>query len=181
MSQTASTDQSFQLRKLEASTTDQEIVWLMLMHAAHEDEVNKVKTFAPLQPYAQNFGQEKGDFGLVALDGDLAIGAAWVRELGVNGFASFHLKDNDNFDELKAMPELAIACLPENRRKGVGYSLLTSLLQSAKDKNHPGVCLSCRESNPAMRLYERVGFVKVPRTEYTNRAGGISITMQYLF
>ena len=178
---TASGEESLLFRPLKA-TSDQEIVWQMLMHAAHEEDLEAVKTSSLLQPYAKEFGLEEGDVGVLALTGDgkVPVGAAWVRPLGVNGFATAHLKDSDDFQELKSLPELAIACLPEQRGKGLGTSLLTALFEAAKDK-HPGICLSCRADNPAIRLYERVGFVTVPGTELINRVGGKSVTMQYLF
>lgn len=169
--------------RLLQSHTDQAIVWGMLMHAAHESDLNAVKTNELLQPYAQDFGLQEGDLGVVALtcSGDVAVGAAWVRSLGVRGFATAHLEDSRDFQELKSLPELAIACLPEHRGKGVGSSLLTTLLQAARDESYPGICLSCRGDNPALKLYERMGFVKVPGTELTNRAGGTSVTMKYMF
>jgi ribosomal protein S18 acetylase RimI-like enzyme len=171
-------------RPLEATTMDQDIVWQMLLHAAHEDDVAQVKTNPLLQPYAQSFGHQQGDLGIVATTtiDHSPVGAAWVRALGTNGFASAHLKDDDvSFTELKTLPELAIACLPDHRGKGIGSSLLKQLLESARRKKYPGICLSCRTDNAAMKLYERIGFVIVPGTTQTNRVGGTSVTMKYMF
>jgi len=162
-------DGVFQIRPLEASSSDQAIVWQFLQHAAHESDLDQVKAKPLLLPYAQNFGHQEGDLGIVAITPktQFPIGAAWIRALGDNGLATAHLEDKDVFVALKSFPELAIACLPEHRGKGVGSALLQALIQAAQtNKNrYPGICLSCRKGNPAMRLYERVGFTIVPGTE----------------
>ncbi|CAB9497081.1 Acetyltransferase (GNAT) family [Seminavis robusta] len=175
----------------------QDIVWQMLMHAAHENDLEQVKANSLLQPYAQDFGQQKGDIGVGAItkkqedDEVVPIGAAWVRFLPGVGFATAHLKqkdghDNDNkpeFQMVLELPELAIACLPEYRGMGVGSSLLKRLFEVVQQEKggYKGICLSCRSDNPALRLYERVGFVNVEGSELTNRAGGTSLTLMYLF
>lgn len=54
-------------------------------------------------------------------------------------------------------PELSIAILPEHRGQGVGRQLLTRLLASARLR-YPAVSLSVDARNPAVRLYEHLGF-----------------------
>jgi ribosomal protein S18 acetylase RimI-like enzyme len=180
---------------------DQEIVWKILMNAAHETELEDVKSNPLLQPYAQSFGRQPGDIGVVAIattrpptspenhhledatfseNDDVAVGAAWVRLLAGNGFAASVLEDPT---PVKNMPELAIACLPEYRGQAIGSNLLRALLRAVKEEsNYPGVCLSCREDNrPAMKLYERMGFTVVPESKTTNRTGGTSVTMKHVF
>jgi ribosomal protein S18 acetylase RimI-like enzyme len=170
---------------------DQALVWQFLMHAAQESDLEEVKRNPLLQPYAQNFGEQKGDIGVVALEqragGEepMAIGAAWVRFLPGVGFATAHLKkddDNEEFQVVHGLPELAISCLPEYRGRGVGSSLLRTLCAKVQEtSNYQGIVLSCRDNNPALRLYERVGFVKVEGSDHGNRTGGISLTMKYMF
>lgn len=172
--------------------TDQEIVWRVLMNAAHETDLAEVKENSLLQPYAQYFGNKEGDIGVAAIDENAAdnfednanpkvAGAAWVRLLREKGFAASVLDDPTRVHN---MPELAIACLPEYRGQGIGSNLLRKLLRAVKEQNsskYDGVCLSCREGNPAMKLYERLGFTVLQGSKTTNRTGGSSLTMVHVF
>ena len=74
--------------------------------------------------------------------------------------------------------ELAIAVLPEYRDRGIGTQLLNKLLEAAQ--NHfPAISLSVRSDNPAVGLYQRLGFVRVEDSDKSNRVGGSSVTMVY--
>jgi len=53
-------------------------------------------------------------------------------------------------------------------------------LAAARPK-YRGISLNVRRSNPAVRLYERLGFRKVPGSEMVNRVGGVSIIMEVVF
>jgi ribosomal protein S18 acetylase RimI-like enzyme len=53
-----------------------------------------------------------------------------------------------------------IALLPQYRNAGIGSSLIRTLLEEAK-RTGKVVRLHVVEGNPAQRLYERLGFVKV--------------------
>jgi len=55
---------------------------------------------------------------------------------------------------------LDIALLPEHRGKGIGSRLMTTILNEAKESGLP-VRIHVERSNPAMRLYRRLGFSKV--------------------
>jgi ribosomal protein S18 acetylase RimI-like enzyme len=59
-------------------------------------------------------------------------------------------------DEIRLMD---IALLPEFRNQGIGQSLIQGLVDEARRTNK---LLSCyvEDSNPAKRLYERLGFVE---------------------
>ncbi len=59
------------------------------------------------------------------------------------GLASIHIID--------------IALLPEHRRAGIGSHLLAELLAEG-DREGKAVSLHVEHFNPAMRLYERLGF-----------------------
>ena len=52
-----------------------------------------------------------------------------------------------------------IALLPEYRNKRIGSGLINTLLEEADKTNRP-VQLHVETFNPAMRLYQRLGFVK---------------------
>jgi ribosomal protein S18 acetylase RimI-like enzyme len=61
-----------------------------------------------------------------------------------------HKREN----ELRIMD---IALLPEFRGQGIGSRLLSNILQESKNLNLP-VTIHVEQFNPAMRLYQRMGF-----------------------
>lgn len=103
-----------------------------------------------------------GDLGVIALDGQRPVGAAWVRLMTANdpgyGFVE------------AATPELAMGVLRAWRGQGVGSRLLHALIAAARKQGLPSLSLSVEPDNYARRLYERVGFRQV------NEMGG-SLTM----
>lgn len=70
--------------------------------------------------------------------------------------------------------------LPEYRGNGIGTHLLSSVLDAAK-AIYPAISLSVRKTNPALRLYQRLGFKFVEGSDTINRTGGISGTMKLDF
>jgi predicted GNAT family N-acyltransferase len=72
-------------------------------------------------------------------------------------------------------PELSIGILPEFRARGIGGQLLDALLSMSRSRVC-SVALSVRADNPAVRLYRRIGFKEIGRTE--NRVGGSSLVMR---
>ncbi len=116
-----------------------------------------------LARYVRDWGQAD-DRGFIAMDaeGKEAIGAAWLRLLR---------GDNKGFGYVgETTPELSVAVLPEYRGRGIGASLLTQLLQAASN-HHAAVSLSVAAENPALRLYQRLGFDVVATS-------GTSLTMK---
>lgn len=97
--------------------------------------------------YYVGFGTEPGDDGRIAeTAAGTPIGAAWVRQVEGYGFVD---------DET---PELGIAVVGDRRGDGVGTRLLASLLAAT-----PRCSLSVDDRNPALQLYERMGFERVRR------------------
>ncbi len=98
-----------------------------------------------LRRYVEDFGHREGDAGLIAMDQGVPIGAVWVRRFPPNrpgyGFVD------------EATPELSIAVKETERDRGVGTTLLESMLASV-----PRVSLSVDRRNRAIRLYRRLGF-----------------------
>ncbi|EDX85004.1 acetyltransferase, GNAT family [Synechococcus sp. PCC 7335] len=150
---------------------DEPVLWEMLMHAAHESSVEAVKANPDLAQYVLEWGRA-GDLGVIAKQDKAAVGAAWVRLWSAENQGYGYVSDD--------IPELAIAVVPRMRGQGIGTVLLSKILQLARP-HFPAVCLSIRQDNPALRLYERTGFVKFAGSEVTNRAGGVSFTMLYRF
>ena len=64
-----------------------------------------------------------------------------------------------------------IAVLPENRECGIGYSLLSKMVDIARYKGANRIFLEVRESNlAAVSLYKKLGFANIGRRRnyYTN-------------
>ncbi len=91
----------------------------------------------------------RGDQAFIAQNEKQPVGAVWSRifpktEPGY-GFVA------------EDVPELSMALVASSRGQGVGTRLLNSMIQELK-KHHRGVSLSVDRSNPAFRLYQRMGF-----------------------
>ena len=102
-----------------------------------------------LARYVSGWGR-RGDDGIIAVaSNDEPIGAAWLR------LWAEHDHGYGFIDTLT--PELSMAVRPEVRGCGIGTELLRLLLQRA-DESYDRVALSVSPQNPAVRLYERLGF-----------------------
>ena len=95
----------------------------------------------------------RGDRGVIAEDGTTPVGAAWFR-LWTTDHHSYGFVD-------AATPELGIAVSLQHRRNGIGRALLRDLIAIASADRFPAVSLSVNPLNPARRLYESIGFLKV--------------------
>lgn len=165
---------TYTLRSIEAS--DEAFLWQMLFYAAHmHKEVGKTVVDAQQNPdlakYVTNWGRP-GDLGLIAEQNDshAALGAVWVRL-----YAGANKAYSPTTDDI---PELAMAVLPAYMGRGIGSRLLQQLLDAARP-HYPAVALTVRTDNPALRLYQRIGFVVV--SELVNRVGGRSYDMRLTF
>jgi GNAT superfamily N-acetyltransferase len=78
------------------------------------------------------------------------VGAAWYRLFGAQ-------EDSYGFVDEKT-PEVTIGVEPGHRGGGIGRALLEALARSARAHGYSTLSLSVEEENPALRLYERVGF-----------------------
>jgi ribosomal protein S18 acetylase RimI-like enzyme len=103
--------------------------------------------------YVDGWGRP-GDAGIVALaESGEPVGAAWYRLFPPED-AGFGFVD-------ERTPELSLAVVAEARRRGVGTGLLSALLDRARADDFPALSLSVEPDNPARRLYERHGFVRL--------------------
>ncbi len=148
-------------------TQDEEALWLMLTHAAHESSIDTVKANSDLARYVEGWGRN-GDMGCICEQDELPIGAAWLRLWSAKNRGYGYVDER--------IPELAIAVIPTSRGQGIGTALLTRTLTAAKG-TFPAVSLSIRSDNPALKLYKRLGFEPVLGSEVTNRTGSVSFTM----
>jgi ribosomal protein S18 acetylase RimI-like enzyme len=97
-----------------------------------------------------------GDAGVIAEDASgRLLGAAWYR--------LFPEQDPGYGFVDETTPELAIGVRPDARGRGVGTALLEALIAQAREAGVHALSLSVEEENPATRLYERLGFVRLAR------------------
>lgn len=109
-----------------------------------------------LKVYLENWGRT-GDTALVAVDSrGQPVGAAWYR--------FFTTRDSAYGFVGEAIPEVTIAVVPARRRRGIGTALLQALLALARKEDLRSLSLSVELDNPALGLYERLGFVAVKQT-----------------
>jgi ribosomal protein S18 acetylase RimI-like enzyme len=151
-----------------ATAEDEGFLWEMLAEAARETSRAVAQNPATAR-YVEGWGRD-GDLGFVAEAADGAsLGAAWLRQLRGENRGYGYVDDET--------PELAIAVRPGTRGAGIGARLLAQLLEAAKPA-YRSISLSVRADNPAVNLYERVGFRAVEDSQRINRAGETSITMK---
>ncbi len=146
--------------KIRAVTpADQSFLWEMLYQSLYVPQGNApfeqdVVKHPGIARYVKDWGR-KDDSGFVAVDeNNRPLGAAWLRLLK-DEERGFGYVDNRT-------PELGIAVLPEYRGKGIGADLLSRLVEAAAD-SYESISLSVAAENPALRLYQRLGFEEVGR------------------
>jgi len=148
--------------------SDEAVLWEMLYHAIYVPDgaappEREVVYHPQLARYVRDWGRAD-DSGFLAenLASREPIGAAWLRSLK---------GDDKGFGYVdQTTPELSVAVLPGYRGSGIGTRLLAKLLEAAS-LDHDAVSLSVDAANPAVRLYERLGFQTVGTT-------GTSLTMK---
>ena len=134
---------------------DEPLLWEMLYQAIYVPAgmtapPRQVVNTPGLSRCVQASGQANDDgMKAVAADRMQPIGAAWLRLLTDESRGYGYIDDRT--------PELSIAITPEHRGKGVGTRLLCALFERARDL-HEAVSLSVSVENPAIRLYQRLGF-----------------------
>ncbi len=160
---------SYTIRPL--SIEDQDFLWEIVYHAIHvppgaEPPPRTIVNEQGAAKYVREWGRP-GDYGLIVegLDKAERKGAAWLR--------LFPKSDPGYGFVAEDVPEISIALLPECRGQGIGTELMSRLIAYARGHN-PGVSLSVVATNPALRLYERLGFQRVSIT-------GNSITAKLRF
>jgi ribosomal protein S18 acetylase RimI-like enzyme len=111
-----------------------------------------------LAKYVRDWQAE--DIGFVAIleSNKISIGAVWIRVFNINNPGYGYINDE--------IPELSIAVLPEYRDRGIGTKLILHLLEKVKDL-YPAISLSVSSENPALRLYQRLGFEVVGECDYS--------------
>ena len=94
----------------------------------------------------EGFGMLPDDRAVVAVvDGEI-VGACWVRTTDEYG----HIDDET--------PSFSISLYKPYRGRGVGGSMMGALLGELRGAGYARASLSVQKENPALRLYERMGF-----------------------
>lgn len=138
--------------------------------AESEEPIQKALVDGQLTKYWRDWGRPD-DIGVVALREDgLPLSCAWVR--------AFPSDDPDCLGD--GILVLAVATIPSMRGSGVGTRVLSELIvRCRKLPQCAGISLSVRVENPAVRLYQRLGFQTLH--ELTNRVGTRSLEMLLRF
>lgn len=100
--------------------------------------------------YWEKWGTKQDDHCLLATQNNVIAGAIWAR--------TFHteIKGYGYIDE--HTPEIAMAVFKEYRNQGIGTQLIKQMINLLQEKNYQQVSLSISKGNPAVHLYERMGF-----------------------
>ncbi len=94
----------------------------------------------------EDFGTLGDDRALVAeVDGRI-VGACWVRTTDEYG----HI-DNTT-------PSFSISLYEQYRGRGIGGTMMRHMLDELRSAGYTRASLSVQKENPALRLYERLGF-----------------------
>jgi ribosomal protein S18 acetylase RimI-like enzyme len=154
---------------------DEEFLWMVLYYASHSNDEtgvdpSDVRANPDLTGYITGW-HSAGRVGVIAEVDGVGVGAAWLRMTGGDGPGEGVFVDADT-------PELAVAVLPGYENKGLGTVMMARLIDDARAW-FPGIVLSSRADNPAVRLYERLGFEIVGTI--TNRVGTESVKMRLRF
>ena len=94
----------------------------------------------------EGFGGRPDDSAFVATVADRVIGACWVRTTDEYG----HIDDQT--------PSFSISLYKPYRGRGIGTALMSAMLSQLKANAYARASLSVQKQNPALHLYERMGF-----------------------
>lgn len=127
----------------------------------HPDPANPypkdVIYYPQVRVYWDRWGTGKDDYCLVARIDKKITGAVWIRTF------QEEIKGCGYIDE--QTPEIAIAVFEEYRNLGIGTRLMQQMIALMKEKGFQQVSLSITKGNPAIRLYERLGFNMIDENE----------------
>lgn len=94
----------------------------------------------------EGFGTLADDRAVIAVVDEKVVGACWVRTTDEYG----HIDDET--------PAFSISLLAPYRGRGIGSAMMRQMLDELREAGYPRASLSVQKENPALRLYERLGF-----------------------
>ncbi len=147
-----------------ACPSDEPFLEAMLLQALGWRGTVPASMTSATEKHVRDYGRG-GDHGVIAVWAGTPIGAAWYRRFSAQDRSYGYVDD--------AVPELAVAVEAGFRGRGVGATLVRRILHDVVAQRLPGVSLSVEPDNPARKLYERLGFVRVGEVD------GAAWTMVY--
>jgi ribosomal protein S18 acetylase RimI-like enzyme len=96
-----------------------------------------------------------GDFAVIAEADGASVGAAWYRTFTADSHGYGFIESS--------IPELSVAVRASHRGRGLGTELLCGLIEHARMEGVAALSLSVEEDNPAVSLYQRLGFETVAK------------------
>lgn len=132
-----------------------EFLLLAIQTPGHALPPREVLGDADLAQYYLGFNPDhiRGDVAVCAVDDGEVVGIAWSRLLDAEPHGYGYVG--------QGIPEIGWAILPDFRNQGIGTRLIESLLDAIAEQGFDRVSLSVLKSNPAARLYRRIGFKTV--------------------
>ena len=94
----------------------------------------------------EGFGARKGDVAFVAEQDGRVMGACWTRTTDIYG----HMDDET--------PAFSISVDEDVRNQGIGTQLMQATIDELRWLGFARCSLGVQKANPALRLYERLGF-----------------------
>jgi ribosomal protein S18 acetylase RimI-like enzyme len=108
---------------------------------------------------------------LVAVDGEEVLGSVLFVEAG-SAFAEMAGPGEAEFRML--------AVSPKAQRRGIGERLVRACLDRARDRGAERVVISARDFVRApLRLYDRLGFVRVPERDWSPVPGVVLVALRF--
>lgn len=133
---TASENDSELLYQIFASSQEELITALANLNKTQQETFVRFQFETRQSQYRKNYTDVR--FDLILMGGN-AIGNIYVAQF---------------FNEIRLVD---ITLLPEFRNRGIGYALINDLLDEAK-RLQKKVTLHVQQGNPALQLYDRLGF-----------------------
>ena len=109
-----------------------------------------------LARYHRGWGRP-GDLGVVAESGDAVVGVALCRPFAEDDHGHGYVDERT--------PELAVAVAEGQRGGGIGTRLMHELADAVREAGFSSLSLSVDAENPALRLYERLGYREISRDD----------------
>ena len=136
----------------------EEIMCEAIYHPDPKNPYPKDIIYLPqIRVYWDNWGEGNDDHCLVAIIKNRIAGAVWIRSF------QGELKGYGYIDG--QTPEISIALFEEFRGKGIGTVMMKKMVALMKSQNYAQVSLSISKGNPAIHLYERLGFRTIDENE----------------